>query len=76
MNLWYETKRRLHWFKSVCSEWEGVAVGNTLFQFYLAAAKVCSVLFDSCEKLSVLMESAQFRLTGLEEGREMDIIPS
>lgn len=50
----------LHWFKSVCSDGTGWQWGSTLFQFYVEA-EVCWVLFYSIEKLSVLMESVQFR---------------
>lgn len=67
MTLWY--KRCPHGFKSVALRMAGLAVGSTLFQFCLAAAKVCWGLFDPCGKLSMLMESAQFKINWIRRER-------
>lgn len=62
MNLWYKTKDAPTGLNLCALNGRRWQWGSTLFQFHLAAAaEVCWVLFYSCEKLSVLMESAQFR---------------
>lgn len=64
MNVWYKTKKcHPHPGLKLCApDGRGWQWGSPLFQSHLAAAaEVRWVLFHSREKLSVLMESAQFR---------------
>lgn len=40
MNLWYKTKKNAPlWFKSVCSEWEGVAAGKYIIPIPLGCCR-------------------------------------
>lgn len=62
MNLWYKTKKMPPSGLNLCAlNGRGWQRGSTLFPFHLAAADVCWALSYSCEKLSVLMQSTQFR---------------